>query len=178
MWYAASARMHSVTNDNFGPLIAYLVPGATVLLGFSQFSATLQAWFAATPTDAPTIGGFLYLTVASIAAGMTVNAVRWALLDTIHSWTGLPLPQLDFSRLGQNVAAFGLLIDIHYKHYQFHGSMFIALAIAYVCYRVKLGTFLVFSGFDAAFLPLEIIFFAMSRDTLKRYYRRSEQLLR
>jgi hypothetical protein len=169
--------MHSVTNDNFGPLIAYLVPGATVLFGLSQFSPTLQTWFAATPADAPTIGGFLYLTVASIAAGMTMNAVRWAVLDTIHSWTGLPLPQLDFSRLGKNVEAFGLLIDIHYKHYQFHGSMFIALAIAYVCYRVKLGTLLSFGWFDAAFLPLEIIFFAMSRDTLAKYHIRSRQLL-
>ena len=30
----------------------------------------------------------------------------------------------------------------------------------------------------AAFLPLEIVFFAMSRDTLAKYYSRSRQLLR
>ena len=58
-----------MTRDTFGPLIAYLVSGATVLFGFSQFSPTLRTWFAVTPADAPTIGGFLYLTVASLAAG-------------------------------------------------------------------------------------------------------------
>ena len=67
-----------------------------------------------TPTEAPTIGGFLYLTVASLAAGMTVSAIQWAVVDTLHSLTGLPLPPLDFSRLGKNVAAYGLLIEIHY----------------------------------------------------------------
>jgi hypothetical protein len=45
--------MESVTNANFGPLIAYLVPGATVLVGFSQFSPVLRSWFGATPADAP-----------------------------------------------------------------------------------------------------------------------------
>src|SRR3990172_7067904 len=94
-----SGSMQPVTNDNFGPLVAYLVPGATVLLGFSQFSPTLRVWFGTPPADAPTLGGFLYLTVASIAAGMTVSAIRWAVVDTLHSMTGLPLPPLHFSPL-------------------------------------------------------------------------------
>ena len=169
--------MQSVSNDNFGPLVAYLVPGATVLLGFSQFSPTLRSWFAATPSDAPTIGGFLYLTVASIAAGMTINAVRWAIVDTFHSRTGLPPPAVDFSNLGKNVAAFGLLIHIHYNHYQFHANMLVALAITYACYRVEIGGLLPLGWPDVAFLVLEPIFFAMSRDTLRRYYTRSAQLL-
>jgi hypothetical protein len=123
-----------VTNANFGPLIAYLVPGATVLLGFSQFSPTLRGWFGAGSLESPTIGGFLYLTTASIAVGMTVSALRWALVDTIHSCTGLPLPKLDFSRLGQNVDAYALLIEIHYRHYLFYlfyANMFVATGIAY-----------------------------------------------
>src|SRR5687768_14627407 len=92
--------MQSVTNASFGPLIAYLVPGATVLFGVSRFSPTLRTWFAATPIDSPTIGGFLYLTLASLTAGMTITAVRWAVLDTVNGWTGLRLPPLDFSKLG------------------------------------------------------------------------------
>ncbi len=112
--------MQSVSTANFGLLIAYLVPGATVLTGFAPFSPTVQKWFALDPTAAPTIGGFLYLTVASVAAGMTVSAVRWGVVDTLHRYTGLPLPQLDFSKLGSNVEAFELLIEIHYRHYQFY----------------------------------------------------------
>ncbi len=113
--------MQSVTNDNFGPLIAYLVPGATVLFGLSQFEPALQSWFAVSPTESPTIGDFLYLTIASIACGMVVSAVRWAVVDTLHGVTGLPLPPLDFSKLGSNVDAFNLLIEIHYRHSQLSG---------------------------------------------------------
>ena len=166
-----------VTNDNFGPLIAYLVPGATALLGFSQFSPTLRSWFAATPAHAPTIGGFLYLTVASVAVGMIVSAVRWAVVDTPHSLTGLPLPPINFSRLGKNVEAFGLLIKIHYEHFQFHSNMLVATAIAYTCYRVKLGSVWPLGLYDVAFVGLEVVFYLTSRDTLRKYYVRSQQLL-
>ena len=112
--------MQSVSNDNFGPLIAYLVPGATVLLGASPFFPVFRMWFATTPPDAPTIGGFLYLTLASLGVGMTVSAIRWATVDQIHARTGLRIPRRDFSKLGRNVEAFSLLIRIHYEHYQFY----------------------------------------------------------
>ncbi len=156
--------MQSVTNDNFGPLIAYLVPGATVLFGLSQFEPALQSWFAVNPTQAPTIGGFLYLTIASIACGMVVSAVRWAVVDTLHHITGLPLPPLDFSKLGQNVDAFNLLIEIHYRHYQFNANMLVATAIAYISYRIKHHAPL--SWLDVGFVLLEIIFLTTSRDTI------------
>src|SRR5438105_2045861 len=75
-FYAPSPDMQSVSNENFGSLIAYLVPGATALLGGSVFSPLLKTWFSFASEGAPTIGGFLYLTVASLAAGMTVSVVR------------------------------------------------------------------------------------------------------
>src|SRR5437899_8339262 len=159
-----SAAMQSVTKDTFGPVVAYLVPGATVLFGFSQFSTTLRNWFATAPADTPTIGGFLYLTVASLAAGMAVSAVRWAVIDTLHAHTGLPAPSLDFSKLGKNVEAFDLLIEIHYKHYQFYSNSLVALAVAYACYRVKLGGLLPLSWPDLGCVVLEAVFFATSRD--------------
>ena len=169
--------MQTISNANFGPLVAYLVPGATVLFGLSQLSPTLHAWFAATPPDSPTIGGFLYLTVAALAAGMSVNAVRWAIVDHVHAWTGLPLPKLDFSKLGPNVDAFMLLIEIHYHHYQHFANMFVATAVAYACYRIHLGGILPLGRLDVGFIVLEVIFFATSRDTLRKYYTCGQQLL-
>jgi hypothetical protein len=171
------AWMESVTHANFGPLIAYLVPGATVLLGCSQFSPVLRSWLGAPPANAPTIGGFLYLTVASIAIGMIVSAIRWAVIDTLHRFTGIRLPPLDFSRLGANVAAYELLIDIHYRHYLYYGNMTIATAFAYVCYRAKLGGIWPLGWPDLAFAAVEVVFFLTSRDTLSKYYTRSRQLL-
>lgn len=169
--------MQSVSNANFGPLVAYLVPGATVLTGASQFLPAIRAWFAVTPPDAPTIGGFLYLTVASLAAGMTVNAVRWALIDRLHGWTGLAMPPMDFSKLGPNVEAFSLLIRIHYEHYQYFANMVVASAAAYACYRVRIGGLLPVGWPDVGFVLLEAVFLITSRDTLRKYYHRGAQLL-
>ena len=169
--------MNEIASDNFGFLIAYLIPGATVLWGVSPYSALLRSWFAVTPADAPTIGGFLYLTVASLAAGMTVSAVRWLIVDSVHALSGVPLPRLDFSKLGANVEAFGLLIDIHYRFYQFHANMAIAGLIAYVAYRVHLGLQGAWGWLDVGIAALEIVFFVVSRDNLKKYYARASSLL-
>src|SRR4051812_37432340 len=161
----------SVSNDNFGPLIAYLVPGATVLAGVSPSSPTLQGWLAATPDASPSIGGFLYATVAALAVGMTLSAFRWALVDTAHRLTGLAPPELDFAALGGNVDAFVLLIEIHYRHYQFYANMFLATAVAYACYRARLGVWAI-GWADLGVLVLEAVFLATSRDTLQKYYTR------
>lgn len=169
--------MQTISNDNFGPLVAYLVPGATVLVGLSPFSPTLQAWFAASSAVPPTIGGFLFLTVASLAAGMTVSAVRWAIIDNIHALTGVPAPTLDFSRLHGNVDELLLLIDIHYRHYQFYANMQVASVMAYLCHLTYHGFSVATTWLDTGVLAIEIIFFLASRDTLRKYYRRSEQLL-
>lgn len=169
--------MQNITSTNFGPLIAYLVPGATALWGFSRFSPAIAAWFAAAPDNTPTISGFLYLTVASLTVGMTITALRWAIVDKLHAITGLRSPPLDFSRLGDRVDAFNLLIEIHYRHYQFYANMFIATAIAWTCHRIELGTLLHADMIDAGFVILEAIFFTTSRDTLRKYYLRTKQLM-
>ena len=170
--------MQSVTNANFGPLVAYLLPGATVLLGMSPFSPLVRSWFAISSEGTPTIGGFLFLTVASMGVGMTVSAIRWLIIDTLHRLTGLSPPPLDFSRLGPNVEAFGLLIEIHYRHYLAYSNEAVALVIAYISYRVSLGRTLTLGWIDALFVVLEVVFIISSRDTLKKYYLRSHQLLR
>jgi hypothetical protein len=168
--------MQSISNDNFGPLVAYLLPGATALLGLRPYSPVLQNWFAALPPDAPTIGGFLYLTLASLAAGMTVSAVRWALVDKIHEVSGLKAPTLDFAALHGRVDAMTLLIEIHYRHYQFYANMFVATAVAYVGHRAFAG-FGQVGWIDAGVIVIECIFFMTSRDTLRKYYSRSQQLM-
>lgn len=166
-----------VTSNNFGVLIAYLVPGATALWGLSSFSPSLRAWFASTPSNAPTISGFLYLTVASLAVGMTVTAIRWACVDLIHAATGLRAPDLDFSRLPGKVDAYNLLIEIHYRHYQFYSNMFVATAITWICHRISSQPPCQITWIDPGFLLVEAIFFLTSRDTLRRYFHRTEQLL-
>lgn len=167
--------MNPISNDNFGPLISYLLPGTVALVGIASFSDTLQNWLAAGPQSEPTIGGFLYLTLAAFGVGMTVSAVRWIVIDSIHGWMGIKAPALDFGKLGKNVEAFSLLIESHYRHYQFHANMVIAVAFMYGCFLAsgKSG-----SPWNAAIvLIVEAVFFATSRDNLRKYYRRSAELL-
>src|SRR3990167_7181320 len=119
--------MQPVNNDNFGPLIAYLVPGFTALWGASFFSETIREWLAGTTADGPSIGGFLYVTLAALAAGLTVSTIRWAIIDAIHHRTGIPRPTWDFARMQQHFDAYDRLERNHYVYYQAYGNMVIAL---------------------------------------------------
>ena len=92
-----SEVMKDLSGKNFGLLIAYIVPGAIVLIGLGAFSPTVQAWLVNPSESQPSIGGFLFVTLASVAAGMTASAVRWATIDRLHHWTGIEKPVWDDS---------------------------------------------------------------------------------
>ena len=79
--------------------------------------------------------------------------------------------------LSSIVDAFSLLIEIHYRHYQFYANMFVATLIVYVCYRGTAPVSLGVGWLDLGVLILECVFFATSRDTLRKYYARTQQLL-
>ena len=78
----------SSVND-FGLLIAYVLPGFVALWGGTYVSESLRTWIGSSATEGPTLGGFLYMTVGSIAAGLTVSTVRWMVIDTLHHATGV-----------------------------------------------------------------------------------------
>jgi hypothetical protein len=170
--------MRDVTNANFGLLIAYLLPGFTALWGISYVSPAVRVWLGAGPDNAPTVGGFLYVTVASVAAGMTVSAVRWLLIDTLHHITGIAGPSWDFGRLQKNIAAFDLIVEHQYRHYQSYSGNCVALLFVYVMRHFSLGYPDGFvDSFDLAMFALVLIFFATSRDTYRRYIVRGDMFL-
>ncbi len=68
--------MSELSEKNFGLLIAYVLPGFVTLWGISHFSPTVESWIASSQHGAPTVGGFLYVTLASLAAGLTVSEAR------------------------------------------------------------------------------------------------------
>ncbi|QDT38387.1 hypothetical protein [Stratiformator vulcanicus] len=170
--------MKEISLNNFGLLIAYLVPGFVTLWGVSFSSPTVNAWLGGSTADAPTLGGFLYVTIASLAAGLTVSTVRWLVIDTLHHLTGIRRPSWDFSRLQENIDAFDRLIEIHYRYYQFHANGLVAVVIAYFGRRIGLGFWSTpFGMAEVACLLVVPILFAGSRDTLSKYYRRADALL-
>lgn len=147
-------------------------------VGASYLSPVLRSWLAGAEASGPTIGGFLHVTLASVAAGLTVSTVRWATIDRIHHRTGLPQPAWDFSRLQAHFAAYKMLNEIHYKFYQFYSNALISLLFVFVARRIHLGFFTAaFGWLDAGFLLLAPILYIGSRNTLRNYYERVSDLL-
>src|SRR5581483_12018904 len=125
--YSYSMVSKDASVNDFGLLIAYVLPGFTAIWGLSFLSPSLRQWLGSSQAEAATLAGFLYATVASIIAGMTVSTIRWLLLDALHHRTGIRPPAWDFYQLRDSAAAFDTLVNIHYKYYQFNANMLVSL---------------------------------------------------
>lgn len=172
---------HSLKADSlidFGLVIAYVLPGALVLWGVGQLSPTVQMWVSAASADSTSVGGFFCVVLAALGAGLVASTLRWLTIDTLHHLTGLCPPTWDFAQLANRTEAFKLLIEIHYKYYQFYGNSLIAFVFTYAVWRGKtLQRASACWWMDVIALLLTMLFFAGSRDTLRRYYDRGEALL-
>ena len=114
-----------------------------------------------------------------LTAGLIVSTIRWLVIDTLHHWTGIREPRWDFARLQENVTAFDVLVEIHYRYYQFYGNMLVSVAFVYACRRLALGFWSSAVGrTEVAVVLLECLLLAGSRDTFRKYYARSGVLLR
>lgn len=165
--------MEPLKNDSFGLLIAYVLPGFIGLWGISAFSETLQSWIAANPSETPTIGGFLYVTLASVASGLTLSTIRWMVLDSAHHATGLRRPDWDFLNLRDRSTAFSLLNEQLYRYYQFYGNSTVALvAVLLIRWSASKTEWI-----DLAIVVAAMLFTVGSRDTLRKYYSRVTELL-
>lgn len=170
--------MKDVTNANFGLLIAYVLPGFVTLWGISLVSGTVRDWLGTSTDQSPTVGGFLYVTLAAVAAGLFVSTIRWAVIDRIHHRTGISEPDWSFSHLNEKLSAFDLLVASHYRYYQCYANGFVAVAFSTTMFvtfgnlansQVGLVT--------ACIVIVELVLWLGARDTLRKYYRRADALI-
>jgi hypothetical protein len=161
-------------DKDFGLLISIILPGYIAILGFADHSERIQLWIGQAGSESPSIGGFLLLTVASVFAGMTVSTIRWAVIDTLHHATGICRPNWQMSNLKDRDQAFLVMVDIHYRYYQFYANSIIAAPVLLAGHWLSNG----FSILELiASLSLVTLFFFGSRDTLMKYYKRVDALL-
>jgi len=160
---------------SFGLLIAFVLPGFVSLAGASRFSPTIAGWMNVAPNADSSMSGFLYVTLGSLTAGMTMSAFRWLCIDTLHHRYGLPSPKLDFARLQANLDAFQLAVEHNYRHYQFYANMIPATLFYSAADQIEHGLWPLLPSISL--LILEFVFWATSRECLKRYYERIAQFL-
>lgn len=168
--------MQSVTNQNFGILIAYVLPGFVALWGLSTRINQLQIWLGNSAEQDGTVGGFLYVTLLALTIGLVASTLRWMLLDTLHHNTGIPRPKWSWAKLEKNLQAYILFEENHYRYYQFYGNMLVAVPIGYVSWRSTGADW--WQTTDLIFAGLLIVLYFGSRDTLKKYYLRVAELLK
>ena len=131
--------MKDVTEKNFGVIIAFWLPGFLFLWGLSYSWPQVATWLAkSSASDAPTVGGFLYATLASLAVGLLINAVRWAIVQEVllYGITRLRRPNVNYGNLTKEgvLSAFQGAIEGNYRYYQYYANAFVALVAAFGAY--------------------------------------------
>jgi len=166
--------MTDISERNFAFLTIYLIPGFVVVASLAPHSPIVQSWLGVSSRQSPTVGGFLYVTLASVAAGNVVSIIRWLVVDAIHHRTGVARPDLQFADFQAKRAAFVALVENHYRYAQGYGNLLVALMIASLSFQQLRQLFPVHPTLIAvALILLMIILFIGSRDALRKYYERT-----
>ena len=159
----------------FGYVIAYVLPGYVALWGTAAAVAPLQQWLLFTPEEEPTTVRFLAAVLGSLAVGLVVSAVRCGSIDQLHHWTGLPHPRVEFRALEQQLSAFLVVVEHNYRYYQFYANMAVSLPFAVGSFWATGGSIPLNSFLAATFVEIVLLF--ASRDSLRRFYRRTADIL-
>jgi hypothetical protein len=179
-WLAALPSVASSASNQFGLIVAYLVPGFVALLGLIPLFPLVADWLAPIPWGEQGelgLGPPIYALLTAIAAGMVVSYVRWFFIDTMHRWSGVRSRSTSYTQLSQHLDAFHYLVEQHYRHYQFAGNMLVAISWSYTVHRIY-GSLACFSiSTDAAVALICLILFVGSRDNLTKFRTRVDQLV-
>jgi hypothetical protein len=160
----------------FGLIIAYILPGFIALAGVAPLSTLVAGWLSA-GQQATSVSAPLYTLLAATASGMVVSCFRWLLIDQAHTLTGLGGPAFNARALEERPEAFSLLVESHYRYYQFYANTLVAVAWTYTVHRWRGTSPLLGFGTDLLVLILCGVLFAGSRDTLAKYRARSRLLV-
>jgi hypothetical protein len=168
--------MKDITDKNFGPLIAFCLPGFILLLVLSYSFPEVKDWLAISASkDGASIGGFLYATLASLSLGLLLSGIRWATVDQFlerEFWIfGEPLPEIAFTELDSKdkFAAFLGVVENHYRYYQYYSNSLVAVELGGLFYLWKVGKASAIQWTLVLALILISILYAASRDCFRKF---------
>jgi hypothetical protein len=176
--------MKEVTDKNFGVVIALWLPGVILLWGLTYSYPHLSTWLnKANSSEAATIGGFLYLSLAALAAGMVVSAIRWMIIDlfvlSYIPWIKVQRETFDFGTLRDkdSFAVFQGAVENFYRYYQYYSNTLVSILGALFVYVIR-GEERIGRGGWCAVAFICIALLLASRDSLKNYYACRAQIAR
>lgn len=129
--------MKDVNGTNFGLVIAFLLPGFICLWGLSfSFEGLEPLLGGIKSSDDANLGNFLFSILTSLAIGLLLSAIRWALIDHLMPCMGIEKPPFNYRALAKpdNREAFDRIVENHYRYYQYYSNSFVAIVIALVTY--------------------------------------------
>lgn len=161
---------------NFGPVIAFILPGFVVLWGLSHHFATVASWIAPAGS-ASSISGFLLAILCALGLGLVINGVRSLTLGKL-----LPAPKdINWKGLTANESthkAMVLVVENCWHYHLFYGNVFFAFPAALALYfnsptpqidcdaRILIGM-----------VAVEIVLLCNARQNGKDYYRILKSIL-
>ncbi len=161
--------------NDFGLVIAYVIPGFAFLFGCSAYVHDLHALKQALDIGSLTVAALVILIILAVASGLLVQTIRWLLIDSIHHNSGIKPGSWDFKYLSEQMMAFERLTENHYRFYQFYSGMVVSLVWILGNRVSRVGA--LFESTNILLLGLSILMFLGSRDTLRKYYQRLNSIL-
>jgi hypothetical protein len=171
--------MKDVTDKNFGVIIAFLLPGFILLWGLSFSSDVVSSWLTRSSAEnSASVGGFLYATLASLALGLLISAVRSVVIDTAFRCVGIRDPGLDYGKLKDKdtANAFNEAIENNYRYYQYYANSLVAMVTAFGAYCFKEPGCANWKLWIVG-IGITLVLFVTSKDMLTKFYQRAHNIL-
>ena len=151
-----------------------------MIWGVSHYSPAVEQWFGFAAQVETTVGGFLFVLLASLATGVFVSGLRWATIDRVMRWTGTKRPALNEANWAEpdKLAAFSRANEDFYRYYQFYSNMIIASILTFGLSMNALGLLPWERPVITVLLVIgEIILFTSARNSLENYYRAAARIV-
>jgi hypothetical protein len=127
-----ASDLKDVSSSTFGYVIAYLLPGFLAIYALSIWYSPLRSVFESFATAESTAGIFFLVLLGALLIGVELMAFRWVLFDC---WLCRRhrLKPIDFEKLStnENMNAFQIIVDQHYRYHQFWGALTLVLPFVF-----------------------------------------------
>jgi hypothetical protein len=173
------AEKSDLIDKNFGVMIAFWLPGFLLLWGLTYSFPPITLLLPKAEGEAPTVGGFLYVTLASLAAGLVVSAIRWMVMDRIlFPAIGLRESKIDFGKLrnADTYAVFQGAVENHYRYYQYYSNTLISILAAVIAALITKGLHAVGCLIWLGLIVACVALFLAARDCFSKYHERVGQI--